>query len=149
MVNLNVIASSFKLTQGFLLLRSFWRKDLLPKYQCLNSQSRWVYDNLVITTGKSTVITGSSQTTPVVTNRRKLKNVAQSCSDGIFFHLSAKVKHCKHNLGSWNTSKRFIWQKSLCNNTIWSWFVSFHFLSHKCIMLFCSWQKMIWGILYY
>ena len=62
-----------------------------------------VFDELVITAGKNTVITGLS-----VTNRHKLKNGAKSFTDITIYLLNAIVRPFKHNLGWWNVLYRFI-----------------------------------------
>ena len=79
-------------SQSLSILSNFYpRKRKILYIDNTTNQGWQVCDELVITAGKNTVITGSSQTTLVVANRHKpsqTQNVAKSC---LIFPLNATV----------------------------------------------------------
>ena len=74
-----------------------WMK-VMPARQVWQDRGWQVCAWLVITAGKNAVITGSSQTTTVVTNCHKLKISAKSCNDSRFYLFNVIVRPFKHYL---------------------------------------------------
>ena len=80
--------------------------NLLGESSIYYKQGWQVCDGLVKTAGKNTVITGSSQTTTVVTNCHKpsqTQKSAKRCADGMIYLFNVIVRHFKHNLAPCNT----------------------------------------------